>query len=107
VIAIDQDSLGVQGFKYALRDSVEIWLKPLQNEEWAVAFLNRSVSPKNIAFSWQAEVVNDTVSNRAFNAKAVTYKLRDLYLKKDIGNTKKPLKKTVPGHDVLLLRLRK
>lgn len=106
VIAVNQDPLGVQALKFAVRDSVEIWLKPLQADEWAVAFLNRSVSPKTVDFNWQHETVKDTVSKREFNA-AATYKLRDLYLKKDIGDTKKPLNATVPGHDILLLRLKK
>jgi alpha-galactosidase len=107
VIAVNQDSLGVQGLKYAMRDSVEIWLKPLQNDAWAVAFLNRSVAPKNIEFNWQKEVVSDTVSKRTLNAAATTYRLRDLYLKKDVGDTKNVLKATVPGHDILMFRLRK
>ena len=38
VIAVDQDSLGVQGFKYAVQDSLETWLKPLKNGDWAVCF---------------------------------------------------------------------
>jgi alpha-galactosidase len=31
VIAVNQDSFGIQGLKYAVRDSVEIWTKPLKN----------------------------------------------------------------------------
>jgi alpha-galactosidase len=29
VLAIDQDPLGVQGFRYAAKDSLETWVKPL------------------------------------------------------------------------------
>src|SRR4051794_39585205 len=36
VIAVNQDSLGVQGFRYAARDSVEFWFKPLVGGEWAM-----------------------------------------------------------------------
>jgi alpha-galactosidase len=33
------------------------------------------------------------------------YTIRDLWAGKDIGTTKKPLMSTIPGHDVLMLRL--
>jgi alpha-galactosidase len=105
VIAVNQDSLGVQGFKYASRDSVEIWMKPLKNEAWAVCFLNRSATPKPLTFDWQKEVVTDTLSRRTLDAGGSTYALRDLWLKKDAGDTKKPVKTTVPAHDVLMFRL--
>ena len=105
VIAVDQDALGVQGFRYAVRDSVETWLKPLSGGDWAVAFLNRSRSPRTVDMVWGAEVIIDTLSNRTLDAKAVTYKLRDLWGKKDGGTTKKPLKAVVPGHDLLMYRL--
>ncbi|NBP69403.1 MAG: glycoside hydrolase family 27 protein, partial [Cytophagia bacterium] len=40
VIAIDQDALGIEGFRHTTIDSVEVWVKPLVNEQWAVCFLN-------------------------------------------------------------------
>ena len=40
-IAINQDPLGVQAFKYKDIDSIEVWVKPLKNDEWAICFLNR------------------------------------------------------------------
>ncbi|HYO23271.1 MAG TPA: glycoside hydrolase family 27 protein [Flavisolibacter sp.] len=107
VIAINQDSLGIQGLKYAVRDSVEIWFKPLKGEDWAVCFLNRSVKPKPIDFNWQAEVINDTVAKRIFNAAQTNYVLRDLWTKKEAGTTQNPTKTIVPAHDVLMYRLRK
>jgi alpha-galactosidase len=105
VIAVDQDSLGVQGFRYAVKDSVETWLKPLSGGEWAVAFLNRSRSPRTVEMVWGAEVISDTLSKRILDTKASTYKLRDLWLLKEAGTTKKPLKAVVAGHDLLLYRL--
>jgi alpha-galactosidase len=105
VIAINQDSLGIQALRYALRDSVEIWVKPLKGDDWAVCFLNRSVSPKQIDFNWQAEVINDTVAKRTLNAAATNYSLRDLWTRKETGTTKQATKTTVPAHDVLMYRL--
>ena len=55
VIAINQDSLGVQGFKHSVKDSVETWYKPLKGGDWAVAFLNRNrTKPVEIDLNWQA-----------------------------------------------------
>ena len=44
VIAINQDSLGIQALKVAVKDSLETWIKPLKNGNWAVCFLNRFIS---------------------------------------------------------------
>lgn len=105
VIAVDQDSLGVQGFRYAVKDSVETWLKPLSGGEWAVAFLNRSRSQRTVDMVWGTEVISDTLAKRILDAKAITYQLRDLWLRKEAGTTKRPLKAVVPGHDLLIYRL--
>jgi alpha-galactosidase len=105
VIAIDQDVLGIEGFKYSDKDSVQTWFKPLSDGDWAVCFVNRSSIAKPIEFNWQNEVVKDELSKRGLHADAITYKLRDLWTKKDAGATKKLLKAVVQPHDVLLLRL--
>jgi alpha-galactosidase len=107
VIAVNQDALGIEALKYSDKDSLQIWLKPLMNDAWAVCFLNRGAQPKQIEFNWQNEIVNDTFSKRELNAKTTTYKLHNLWLRKDIGDTKKPLKATIASHDVLMLRLSK
>jgi alpha-galactosidase len=105
VIAVNQDSLGIQGLKYAVRDSVEIWAKPLKNGDWAVAFLNRSTVAKPINYNWDEEAVKDPVANLILDTKAVSYKLRNLWTKKESGNTKKQLQATIPAHDILMFRL--
>jgi len=106
VIAIDQDSLGIQGFRHTAKDSVETWLKPLKNGEWAVCLLNRSTTPRVVALDWKTFSVTDSLSNRTLNTTTKeVYKLRDLWLKKNLGDTRKPLKVTIPGRDVLCLKL--
>jgi len=107
VIAINQDSLGIQALKYIMKDSVQTWIKPLKNGDWSVGFLNRSVSSKMININWGKMVVTDTVAKRTLNTNNANYSLLDLWLKKDRGTTKDPLKVTIPAHDILLLRLRK
>jgi alpha-galactosidase len=107
VIAIDQDSLGVEGFKYSAKDSVEIWFKPLVNNDWAMCVLNRSLKPQNISFNWSREVVSDSLSKRDAAFDKTAYSLRNLWTKEDAGTTEKELKAEVPGHDVLVLKLSK
>jgi len=108
VIAIYQDMLGIQGFKYAVKDSVETWLKPLNNGEWALCLLNRSSIAKMVEMSWKTLSVADSLSNRTLDTSGkLQYKLRDLWLAKNIGDTRKPLKTTIPAHDVLCLKLYK
>ena len=107
VIAVNQDPLGVQGFRYAAQDSLETWLKPLADGSWAVAFLNRGKKPRPVAFSWNATPVKDDLSKTELNAKKTPYQVRNLWTKKDLGTTKKPFAGTVPGHDVVLLLLAK
>ena len=53
VIAINQDSLGVQGLKAYAQDGIEVWLKPLVNNEWALTILNRTTEPINYTLDWQ------------------------------------------------------
>jgi alpha-galactosidase len=106
-ISIDQDALGVQGFKYASADSVETWFKPLKNGDWALCFLNRGNTSRKIEFDWAKNVVKDDVFNHTLEIPSVTYKIRDVWKKKDIGTTKKIFKTEVPPHDVVMLRLTK
>ena|SRR6266536_1067569 len=104
-IAIDQDSLGIQGFKYASKDSLETWFKPLSNGDWAVCFLNRSMHPQKVEFNWMNENVNDTIFSKQLNTSSITYKIMDVWTKKSMATTAKPLSAVVPSRDVLMLRL--
>lgn len=108
VIEINQDTLGIQGFKYAVNDSVETWLKPLKNNEWALVYLNRSKSQKNISVDWKNFRVNDEFSGRIFDTTTKDiFIVSDLWLKKIIGDTRKTLQTTIAGEDVLCLKISK
>ena len=41
VIAIDQDPLGKQAFRFISNNGIDIWAKPLVNDRFAVAILNK------------------------------------------------------------------
>jgi alpha-galactosidase len=105
VIAVNQDSLGVQGFKYSAEDSLETWFKPLSNDEWAVCFLNRSSEMKPINFSWKDHLISDDFSKREIDFTKTIFSIRDLWAKNDIGTTEKDLITEVVSHDVVMLRL--
>jgi len=105
VIALNQDPLGVQAFKYAARDGVEYWFKPLQGGDWGFVALNRNKDARKITFDWKTEIVNDDLSKRDAALAKTRYKLRNLWTGQFAGNTGKALSANLPGHDVLVLRL--
>jgi alpha-galactosidase len=107
VIAINQDSLGIEGFPALTEDGLEIWMKPLTNDEWAVCFLNRGKEVKTLSFDWKENLIKDDSFGRQLDAKKTTYKIRDLWTKKDLGTTATVLPVTVQPHDVQMLRLTK
>jgi alpha-galactosidase len=105
VIAVDQDPLGIQGFKYSDDGDLEIWFKPLADEDWAMCILNRGVTAREVEFSWQDEKVEDDFSNRKTLFGYRVYQLQNLWTGEDLGTTHHALKAEVPGHDVLMIRL--
>ena len=107
VIAIDQDSLGIQGFRESKIDSIEVWYKPLKNGDWALCFLNRGSKPVNLEYDWKKQVIKDDVAKLELRFDLKPYTIRDLWAKKLIGSTDKVLKTNLPSHDVLMVRLLK
>ncbi|MEI9947382.1 MAG: glycoside hydrolase family 27 protein [Chitinophagaceae bacterium] len=105
VIAINQDSLGIQAMKYAAFDSVETWIKPLKNGDWAICFLNRKNTPQPLPVDWMFGPIDDPVAKRTLDIKTTGYKIHDIWEKKDVGTTKKLSSLIIAPHDVVLLRL--
>ncbi len=107
VIAVDQDELGIQGFKFARKNDLEIWFKPLAKDAWAMCVLNRASTGQEFSFDWKNEKVSDEFSKRDARFDTTTYGVRNLWTKTDAGTTKTALIANIPGHDVLMLRLDK
>jgi alpha-galactosidase len=108
IIALNQDALGVQGFKYTTLENIEVWVKPLANNEWALCFLNRSENPAELVFDWN----NQTIKDEAFGhevtfSKNNVYKMKDLYAGKEIGNTQQPIKVILEKKQSLVIQLYK
>lgn len=106
VLAVDQDPLGIPGFVYSTNRHVEVWFKPLAAGDWAMCLLNRSPEPQTISFDWNQEPVTDSLAKRDANFSDTVYTLRNLWSGSDVGSTKEILSAEIPGHDVLLLRLK-
>ena len=105
LIAINQDKLGIQGFKYSAEDGLEVWVKPLSDGNWAVTFLNRSEVSKKINFDWKKHLIKDTDFGYEADFNKTVYKLKDLWKNKEIGNTKKSFVSELASHDVITLKL--
>ena len=98
VIAIDQDPLGKQGFRAVAEPTKkqEIWVRELANKEWAVCVLNTSAATEDITVEW----------DRLHWFLHGTHEIRDLWAKKPLGDTSKPLTVKLASHDVAFLRLK-
>lgn len=105
VIAVDQDPQGIQGFRYRKEGGIEIWFKPLADEDWAMCVLNRGAAGQSVELDWQDEVVVDELSGRETLFKARLYRVRNLWTGEDVGTTREAFAAEVPGHDVLMVRL--
>jgi alpha-galactosidase len=105
VIAINQDALGIQAFKYRTIGTVDVWIKPLEDGGVAIAFLNRAEFPMEINFNWKDHTLVDEVFNKKFDFNSNTYRIRDLWGHTDSGTTADPLNVTVPGNDIFMIRL--
>ena len=104
-IDVDQDPLGIQGFKYADEDSLQTWFKPLNKGEWAVCFLNRSSRERLVRFNWKNKEVTDPVSHLSLGGNRINYKLLNIWTKREDGVTDRELYASLPSHDVLMYRL--
>lgn len=106
-ISINQDPLGIQGFKYTNVDSTEVWVKPLEKGQWAVCFLNRKNVPVSLSFDWSAQKITDPDFGYTVDFSKTKFKLYNVWTAKNEGTTKKTIKANIASHDVLMFRLEK
>lgn len=105
VIALNQDRLGVQAYRHSAEDGVEYWVKPLADGDWAVMILNRNKNARAIDLDWKQMPLKDDIAGAVAAPGVTRFELRNLWNGVFAGNTLEPLQTTVPGHDVLVLRL--
>ncbi len=94
VIAVDQDKLGKQGKQVWKSGDHEIWTKPLSGGATAVAVFNRGKDETKVTVKWADLGI---VKRKA---------ARDLWLSQDVDVQSPEYIATVPGHGVVMLRVR-
>jgi alpha-galactosidase len=105
VIAVDQDILGIQGFRYRTDGELDVWVRPLSRGQLAVLFLNRGQTPLGVHFEWSKHRVKDDLTHKHYDFGSTVYAVRDVWDHKQLGTTKTPLSTTLQSHEVTLLRL--
>jgi alpha-N-acetylgalactosaminidase len=95
VIAVDQDKLGKQGKRVTeASDDGSVWVRELENGEFAIGLLNFGDAPRDITVKWSQ--FSSTVKKLA---------LRDLWEHKDLGvHEGQYTAKAVASHDTVMLR---
>ena len=105
-IAIDQDSLGIQGLRVKNENGLQYWFKPLMNGDWAFCVLNTNKIPAQITLDWSKDFnFTDELSRRSTDFSNITYGIRNIWTGKNDGKTDKARTITVPGEDVVMYRL--
>lgn len=105
LIAINQDKLGIQGFKLNSINGVEVWVKPLSDGAWAVTFLNRTETIQNLKFEWDKNNFIDKDFGFSTNFVSTSYKLLDVWNNKIVGTTKTKLSISIQPHDSMVYKL--
>jgi alpha-galactosidase len=93
VIAIDQDKLGRQGYLASKEGGAEMWLKPLENGDMAVALFNRTDVMTEMTAQWEILGIKGK------------HKIRDLWHHSDLGTFKDTFLSEVPAHGVMMVRV--
>jgi len=96
VIAVDQDSLGVEGWMVRqTTPGLQVWAKPLAGGRRAVALLNRTDAAAAIAVEWQELGL----------ARGVRARVRDLWVHAERGARSGGYEVKVPSHGVVLVTI--
>jgi alpha-galactosidase len=95
VIAVDQDSLGIQGRKVSDSSARQVWVKPLADGSRAVILFNRGSEEGPIAVAWEDIGLYPKTKAR----------VRDLWKRADIGTLSGRFEAKVEPHGVVMVRI--
>ena len=95
VIAVNQDSLGVQGKKLFSEDNLEVWGGPLSNGRTVGLLLNRGEKLAEITATWETLGLEPTDS----------YQVRNIWARANLGTFTKELTAEVESHGVFMFVL--
>ena len=96
VIAVNQDSLGLQGKIIRDDGDYEVWCKQLNDGSRAVVLFNRSESETKMSFDWTEIGYPEKLKAR----------VRDLWEKKDLGKFSGHYSAGVPSHGVVMVKVK-
>jgi alpha-galactosidase len=96
IIAINQDPLGVPGWRVRKMDQIEVWKRPLADGDIAVALVNLDEKPCSVDVTWAQLNISGP------------REVRDLWAHRDLGSHDKQLTfDAIPPHGVVVVRLSK
>jgi alpha-galactosidase len=107
VIALDQDSLGKQGFCFRDNGDYQIWVKRLAGDEKAVCLLNKGDEVKNVQvdFSMLLKANANYWKQDSWDLK--NYTVRDLWEHKNVDVSQNQVFVKLPPHSVKVYRFNK
>ena len=94
LIAIDQDSLGLQATRIRNAGGLQVWQKPLNDGSIAVALLNLSANNNSMLVTW-----------KDLGLEAGEATVRDLWSRTDLGMYKDTFKVIVPTHGIFVVKI--
>jgi len=95
VIAVSQDSLGVQGHKVYSGNNLEVWAGPLSGGSYAAVLLNRGDSGNTVTARWSDIGIPS----------GTTCTVRDLWRKKDLGTFTDSFRAPVSSHATVMVKI--
>ncbi|MXO60158.1 glycoside hydrolase family 27 protein [Altererythrobacter salegens] len=105
IVAIDQDPLGIPALRWRATPATEVWAKPMAGERWAIAVLNRSDEPREVAIDWTHGELRDDAKGRDPAFATRTYALTDAWTGASAGTTVNTKLVTVGPHDTAVFTL--
>jgi alpha-galactosidase len=93
VVAVNQDPLGRQAGRIAIRERVEVWARPLADGTHSVGLFNRSRWPATVSVHWSDLGLTGPQP------------VRDLWLRADEGVFESGYAATVYGHGAVMLKV--
>ena len=95
LISVNQDKLGKGGQRIAQNGSTEIWAKPLEHGDYAVALFNRGEAQAEMSVKW----ADLKLGERA--------RVRDLWTHENVGSVQYGFSARVAPHGVVMIKVSK
>lgn len=99
IVAIDQDPLGLQGFAWLRTPELEVWARPLADDRWALAVLNRSDAPRRHTIDFAGEPLSDELNQKFARIGERHYRVTEAWSGGARGTTRAPLAVKVGPRD--------